>query len=72
MNGFSHDPFQLQQPFLHLSSCLGCRDTVGEWHHLTLTTLHVRDVKVISEHQVGYPFKALLQVRLDTVKAKIE
>ena len=67
MDGLGHDSLQFKQPFLHLASSLGCGDTVREGHNLSLTALHVSDVQVLSEDQVGYALKALLQVRLDTV-----
>ena len=61
-----HDAFHLQQPFLHCPpGCTG-GDDLTELHLLPLRAEHGQDVQVAGKLQLGYAFKALLEVGLDT------
>ena len=61
-----HDAFHLQQPFLHCPPGRTGGDDLTELHLLPLRAEHGQDVQVAGKLQLGYAFKALLEVGLDT------
>ena len=60
-----HENLQLQQPLLHLPTCLGCRDRLVQRDNLALATLHMRNVQDVGELQLGNTLKAFLEMGLN-------
>ena len=61
-----HDTLQFQQPLLHLAPGLRGGYGLTEGNNLSLTAPHVGDVQFLSEGELGYALKTLLEMRLDS------